>query len=387
MSAIDQLGTLKDDIPELFDDAPMEPDWDDDWVVVPVGDPTAIPAWDPDRIDRNRDEEDPEAWPEPHLPDPSPDDARIVAIFGGSHPGAPTMRNPAHTAPSPDCLAFYLPFHYYHPDWWGVYLRFEGVEYLAGKIRNGCTPSVPWPLARAVARTFLYYHEAFHHKTESFATRLEVSHRSPLYRKGFETLYRNQLRSPSGSIEEALANGTALDKVAERLARHPLKQELIRALCDWVRQQPAGYCDGINTRGSSFGKRRSEFSEENHQSCFPQKPRKSPEIWETATHMYDPIANVKSQVNYILPASSPLASRIPLKGRLIMTPRQVRKKIRKLKGLSRLAQRHGRHPMYETDDGRRFPIPEHARDLPKGTLDGIIEQAGLDMNLREFQRA
>ena len=82
MSAIDQLGTLKDDIPELFDDAPMEPDWDDDWVVVPVGDPTAIPAWDPDRIDRNRDEEDPEAWPEPHLPDPSPDDARIVAIFG-----------------------------------------------------------------------------------------------------------------------------------------------------------------------------------------------------------------------------------------------------------------------------------------------------------------
>ena len=43
MSAIDHLGTLKDDIPELFDDADLEPDWDDDWAVVPIDDPTAIP--------------------------------------------------------------------------------------------------------------------------------------------------------------------------------------------------------------------------------------------------------------------------------------------------------------------------------------------------------
>ena len=38
--------------------------------------------------------------------------------------------------PPPDALAFYLPFHYFHPVWWGVYLLLEGVERLATFIED-----------------------------------------------------------------------------------------------------------------------------------------------------------------------------------------------------------------------------------------------------------
>jgi hypothetical protein len=74
--------------------------------------------------------------------------------------------------PPPDCFAFYLPFHYYHPTWWGVYLLLEGVLWLASEIVRRAGGRVSMKDAVCVARMFLYYHEAFHHKTECFATRI-----------------------------------------------------------------------------------------------------------------------------------------------------------------------------------------------------------------------
>lgn len=47
----------------------------------------------------------------------------------------------------------------------------------------------------------------------------------------------------------------------------------------------------------------------------------------------------------------------------------------------------GNHDLYETPDGKIFPIPRYARDLNKGLVRGILRQCSLDMGLDEFLRA
>ena len=313
-----------------------------------------------------------------------PEDHGITSIFGDGHghPGAPIPNNPDYRIPPIDALAFYLPYHYYYPTWWGIYIRLDGIAYLQKEICNR-NRSIPAFIAAAAARVFLYYHEAFHHKTECFASRLEVTHRDPFYRHGFESYYRDT-RLSKHWLEESLANGTALNEVRQKVSGS--FPEVYETLCDIVKQSPPGYAEGINYTGSNFQPGRRQFSEKCQNYCLPHVPMQSPDIWATASHMFDPLANVKSKVNYILHNTSPIAGRIPL-DRLLMSPSVLRKKLKKLTGLRRLSERTGRHPMYETDDGKRFPIPDHPGDLKRGTLRGIIKQAGLDMSVREFQNA
>ena len=93
--------------------------------------------------------------------------------------------------PPTESLAFYLPFHRYYPTWWGVYLTFEGVTYLAGEICRHSGGLVSHRDAMRAAVTFLYHHEAFHHKVECFALRLELTHRTPMYTRGVERLFQS----------------------------------------------------------------------------------------------------------------------------------------------------------------------------------------------------
>ena len=58
--------------------------------------------------------------------------------------------------PPPDCHAFYLPFHYFYPIWWGVYLLYEGVLWLAHEIVRRSGNEVSPRQAFEAARLFLY---------------------------------------------------------------------------------------------------------------------------------------------------------------------------------------------------------------------------------------
>ena len=108
----------------------------------------------------------------------------IIQVLGGIHGGGPIPYTDHTKMPPPDCLAFYLPFHYYYPDWWGVYLLYEGVLWLRDEIIRRSGNEVGLRQALVAARLFLYYHEAFHHKTECFAIRLELAHRQAFYKNG-----------------------------------------------------------------------------------------------------------------------------------------------------------------------------------------------------------
>jgi len=151
-----------------------------------------------------------------------------------------------------DTLAWYSPFHF-HADRWGIYLRERAILMLAGRIgghlsRKRITDPAIARDAIWSATYALYFHEAFHHYTESFATRLELIEGQERYRPYHREVYA-RLTDPTDPLEEALA---CADMVRRQKVESALKtldptvrQATVRMLADWIPCLPNGYREGI----------------------------------------------------------------------------------------------------------------------------------------------
>ena len=392
--SVEHLDLLHAQLPELFQDRNLASGWHEDLIIVPVSEPERItteglleesdaPGWASHTHDQSEDAEEDildavgPSLIEPGIPVPGMDPT-IIQVLGGGHAGAPVPSTHPQQAPPPDSLAFYLPFHYYHPGWWGVYLIYEGVLWLAGDIMKRSNFNLSNRRAFESARLFLYYHEAFHHKVECFATRLELTHRRPFYKTGFERYYQKTLGTDE-CLEEGLANASALK---DSLGRSKDAQAN-DALIEYVLSCPPGY-----NRGNEFRKElpeiRSALAEDNQRVCLPHLPQKDPGVWLSAPHLFDGISNIKARVNYVIPRNSSVANRLPF--RPCLTPNKVVAKLRQLVGLD-LVREGSRHQVWKTSSGRILEIPRHPRDLSRGLLRQILRQAGLDMGLEEFLSA
>ena len=378
------LDILNHQLPELFQTRDLAPDWHEEWLVVPINDPESfITAGSDPRAESSTiaDEADWSALenfdsvlgnPDARMPEIS---TLIVDILGGAHSGAPLPYTNRDRMPPPDCLAFYLPFHYYYPTYWGIYLLYEGVEWLAGEIVRRSGGQVPRHTAMQSARLFLYYHEAFHHKTECFATRLELTHRKPFYKTGFERLYQKTFLTDA-CLEEGLANASALKDSDSKLKDSAVN----KALEAYVLANPPGYDQGVRIRGQ-FQPVRCEFAEENQRICLPHLPGKDPSVWRTAPHMFNGITNIKSRVNYLVPRSSSLSGRLPF--RPVLPPGKLIKKLKELAGLE-FVRNGANHDVYRARNGKKIQIPRHPRDLGRGLVRNILQQAGLNIGIEEF---
>ncbi len=394
--SLDHIETLHNELPEVFQDRDVGENWYDDIVVLPVTDPEKVTTlneddslsiW-PSNSDRIReplhDEKEPPEGdileeigpdlipPNGIVPDLSP---VITAIFGGSHSGAPVPYTHQPFTPPPECLAFYLPFHYYYPKWWGVYLTYEGVLWLAGEILRLSGHSVPRLQAFQSARLFLYYHEAFHHKVECFATRLELTHRRPFYKTGFERYYQNTLGTVD-CLEEGLGNSSALKDSYKKVK----SKAVDAALAEYVKLNPPGYDRG-NIFRPIFMSVRCRLAEDSHRMSLPHMPRKNPELWRTTPHLFDGVFNINGRVNYILPRNSSIAKRLPF--RPCLSPKKLTSKLQKLVALQ-LVRQGANHEVWKTPTERIVEIPRHPRDLGRGLLRKILKEVELTMGLDEF---
>jgi predicted RNA binding protein YcfA (HicA-like mRNA interferase family) len=390
------------EFPDVF--VPREdPQMDDDFLPVPVDDPDRfdpVPVTDApfdgvidlprgDEITADDIEElGAEAvergdCPLPELPKDLIDrlgGASIGGHGGGLMPVPPT--GPSLPVPPPDCLAFYLPFHFYFPGLWGVYLVYEGVLWLASYIYNASQGSVNGKQAIQIARRFLYYHEAFHHRTECLSMRMEITHRVPAYTRGFVPLYQRTFGSDK-CIEEALANAHALRKSTWGIRKTHMP--VIHALETLIRNSPPGYRLGVNYyHKTRFDCLCAEFAEENQREAFPRLPHKNPAAWLATTQMFTGINNIKGKVNYLIPRNSPILRRVRIQP--LLPPKKIIQKLDRLVGVT-FKRNGGNHDIYVTSSGNSFPMPRHAKDLGRGLLKKIIKESGLDMGLEEFLRA
>jgi predicted RNA binding protein YcfA (HicA-like mRNA interferase family) len=393
--AVDDLDALRDQMPELFNDRPLPPNWDDDWLLIPIEDPEFTSSEDAMAVDYQSLDLSTNAPPTGRAPDSelfafNPEFA--IPDLGGriAFPGAPSVHSPSGYASPPDALAFYLPFHYFHPHWWGIYLILEGAQELA-KYLSWLSGGLLAPSdAMTVAQLFLYGHEAFHHIVEAFATRLEVSHRVPLYRTGFEKLFHHGFGTDN-CLEEALASAYGYRKVKERAFRkpnNPLKRkQALEALAKYIRACPPGYRTALKfIRETDFIQSRLEFAEHNHNWALPGIPAKGPGLWLSFPHAFSGISRITSRVNYLVHRDSSLAKRHQLHLRYLRY-RDLTERLKRLGRCQFVRVGRGGHEIWETPSGHHFPIPRHPGDLRRGTLAKIVKEAGLSLSVSEFVRA
>ncbi len=311
---------LREQLPEVFGQCDVPEDWRTDFDLVAIPDP----------------EQDVESrTKEPGHPDPFFDAlsetisglrypvaieqgamAQLVTLFGRvPRPGAPITAENDGCPPPPDALAFYLPFHYY-PTWWGIYITVDGLLHLTEVFSTMGNHTFPRHHYGLAARFFLYAHEFYHYRIESLATRIEVTHRRPVYIDGFERHYRNTLNySPTECLEEALANGYAYERLQLKLKNDPAFRDHMQAITlQYIKTSRPPYQRGHAFRTYAARKKgECLWVEDSHHETFPQLKKLKPTIWETGGSFSRGFGDIRSRIQYILPRPSMLKHRINLK--------------------------------------------------------------------------
>lgn len=312
MSA-DSISGLYGRIPHVFDPIVVPGGWLDNYDVVDVMDPGGWPVGldpesteaPPDTLDDSFGDCGPATPPEP------PQD--LIDVAGGPWPGGLAGLPPPDFQPPSDCLAFYLPFHQFYPKWWGIYLLAPGVDWFTEDLQRKVAGQLTDAECQVAARMYLYFHEAYHHNVECFASRLEVSHRTCAYLSGFSAFF-NKGRGTDQWLEEGLAEAHALHSVMWRTKlRGQRKMALKNALKQQILNSPPGYRMGVDWSGAARSPVQAKLSEGSHALSFPHVPPMPSSIWEdSATFMVRGYTTIKSRVKYLVPKGHPLSGRLPL---------------------------------------------------------------------------
>lgn len=377
-----EVDTLAAELPEVFELKVLPGDWDEEWIFVPVE--------EPEEQRRGRESDvDPLLDTSQQLLDGSNRTShldRLPAEMSGGFPGSLRREPPTSLYPPPDVYAFYLPFHYFYPTWWGIYLLHEGVLELAQILEtlSGARKLKRSEYAEA-ARIFLFGHEQFHHEVESFGTRLEVTHRSPLYRLGFEAEYRHTYGKDE-CIEEALANAHGVRRVLSAFKHPQLHEILEETFYRYIEGCGPGYCRGFEfVADPKYIIGRNALAELYHGSSLPSTKKAGGDLWRSFPRAFHPFRTRNGRVNFLIHKDSVIAKRAQLLGRFFSF-KDVSRRVEKW-GCTPLPMKGGSHVQFRAPRGGKVTIPRHPGDLKPGTLKSIIRQIGLDMSNEQFMHA
>jgi hypothetical protein len=318
---------------------------------------------------------------------------RIARRTGDQFPGAPGRRGASKSGlrPPPSVFAFYLPWHDFFPSVWGIYLIEQGIRALGADIHSITRGGLTLGEARRVAKMFLFHHEAYHNITETFAVRLEVSHRKFCYRGGFRSIWAGGFGA--GMHEEGLANAYAYQKVKSKafedvLSKGPLRDYKRRlaaaAIAEIIRTSPPPYHTAMPIiRGNiAWDDAEHEFQEANHAACLFGVARLAPEIWLASGHAMHPSLARNRKYSYLIDRNHSAlrsAATVPHFSRLEV--------VRRLKVALNVTEVPGeRHPSIVLRGGRRVPVPGH-RELSRDTTRRILKEVDFSLPLTRFMSA
>jgi len=298
---------------------------------------------------------------------------------GGIFAGAPSDIQKGLVAP-PDALAFYLPYHRFSAQIYGIYLFADGVRHLTRVFFRAALGALSAPEAMALSKAFLFHHEAYHNAIEVFATRIELAHRDSVYESGARACVRGY---PSPTNEEALATGYAIMHASKAIPKKGVVcTALLRA---YTRLMPSPYNIGASLVDEKLRKSEERnLQEAICQKSFPNIPIILPDAWAAGPHLTHPSLSRGKSFSYILTKNSSLGRRIPLDAIYFADRRRLVRKLKDyLGGGSEISG--GRHPMFQAPNGYRVPIP-FGKDIDEGTLGNILKSFEIPIRPREFMR-
>lgn len=285
-----------------------------------------------------------------------------------------------------DALAWYLPFHYYGPDW-GIYIKEDEVLNLAAyiKLRLGGGPPKPHETKQLcrVALSILYLHEAFHHKVESFATRLEISRLSAVYLRYDEQVFR-PLLGTDAVLEEALACFEMHSRLRKEKSFHgdvrvDIKEAALSFLSDWIPHLPPGYRRGLdNHLPTELGVLMSQVSEGR------VTPSQSPNDWNIASHMIRGLFNQSLVAHVVVPVGAkPTIPWLDAARYLSISTRKVERHITRDFGYVDTGRGKGSHRHYHCIGRAPITLPANRKSLSPGVQRQVASALGYK-NIREL---
>lgn len=302
-------------------------------------------------------------------------------IFGES-------RQPERLPPpgAVEALAWYLPFHYYGPDW-GIYIKEAEVLRIAAhvKMRLGGGPPNPSETQQLcrVALSILYLHEAFHHKVESFATRLEISRLSAVYLRYDKHVFQPLLRTDD-LLEEALAcfemhSRLRNEKSFHGNVRSDIKDAALEFLSDWIPNLPPGYRRGLDRRlPQELGVLMSQVAQ------AQVAPTQNPDDWNLASHMIRGLFNKNLVAHVVVPVgTTPTIPWLDAARYLAISTRKVERHITKDFGYVDTGRGKGSHRHYHCSGRAPITLPSNRESLSPGVQRQVASALGYK-NIREL---
>lgn len=307
--------------------------------------------------------------------------------LGEGPPGADRARDAG-----PDVCAWYRPFHF-HGLGWGIYIREDCMLRLAVDIGR-FLPAVPhvhlslvaMGLVRAAFATF-FLHEAYHHKTESFAIRLQVVERKGRYVPYARDVYRPLLAAGSDDLhEEALANADSYNRLTTNPYKNWVPPDVITSAQDYLRWRfpldPPGYRKAVDYLGADAF-RRDEYVLRSEVQEGTSAPFRSTGDWQVATHLHRSLFNCRSDIwtvirpgtRSILPASVAYPS--------ISTTKMI--KLLREFDYERTSGGKGSHIKLTAAEGPPIVLPGTRKDLTPGVVRSVAKALGY-RTVNDFRR-
>ena len=207
-------------------------------------------------------------------------------------------------ADNTDCFGFYLPFHV-SPRKHGIYLFDNKLDELVSQLKK-LSPKISTNLYRKVAILFTYFHQAFHHRVEMFATRAELIGRKPLYIDAVQEIYQQEANT-SHWQEEKLANVSAVIKTCKYLKEEKEKGKCFDLLVALVATQADGYrqaadllADGYSKAPNKLDHAKHDFYEQIVQEYQVSQKEYRSAVWSFGYVDY-PLNKSNGQVNFLVP--------------------------------------------------------------------------------------
>jgi predicted RNA binding protein YcfA (HicA-like mRNA interferase family) len=171
--------------------------------------------------------------------------------------------------------------------------------------------------------------------------------------------------------------------VKETFKGKTAKKHVLVALGKYIENSGPGYNQGMKyVTDSKFKDVEVLLAEAGHKGSSLTTPGADPVLWTAFAHSFHPFRKRGSHVVYLVHENSPLSQRAGLAGRYL----RYRDVISRLRNFGCVFVREGKgsHEIWRGPNQRTFPVPRHPGDFKKGTLSGILGQAGIQLGVKEF---
>jgi hypothetical protein len=234
-----------------------------------------------------------------------------------------------------------------------------------------------------VSLSIFYLHEAFHHKIESFATRLEIARVAAVYLRYDRNVFRPLLGSDD-VLEEALACSEMHSRLRNEKSFHgnvdpAVKLAALNYLHEWIPRLPPGYRRGLE-RGikDRLGVLMSQVAN------AAITPAQSQSDWDIANHMIRGLFNKRDVAHVVVPIGTlPIIPWLDAGRYLSLSTLKVEKHITRDFGYLDTGRGKGSHRHFHCRGRDPITLPSNRESLSPGVQKHVASALGYS-NIREL---